>query len=818
MEHTLKTITKTLTNNNKHKFNVNTIFEQKKKVFSKRTNHCRPHHRQPYTTAHYKCAITGTKTTTRECLLLKCITITTTTIMMIPLLSAVVAAAPPHAASSDNKVNRAAWPPLKHHDIWNDDIQDLGATENHQGAGDYRIYDDDDEPTKHHVNYIKGLTNNSLQTLRDIDWNLYSFMNSSSTPAIISTLKDVNFQRRQDRVIHLFPVPVDGECLSNDGRRTGTCFNAYECRNKGGQAKGECAHGFGVCCIYIANCNETISNNITYLVSPSFPSFMPNNITNCKLKIKLMNDDISQLRFDFYHFILGQPNRRTGVCDGDVFNVTGGPGGTFSLCGQNSGQHVYYDVGGRMVPRQTLYGSLRPLRYEDLYPGRNVTGDTSMEIEVSLHFAPRFLPTRLWEIRIAQIPFSQRAPAGCLQYFTGAEGVFQTFNFADNGRHLANQNYRICMRQEIDMCSIVYQPCDDQSFRIGPRTVMRFTSATQNGGVINNGMGAGGGAGTAAMPPAINNMPMMGTMPLMDQMQMQVLSDDVMDTMNMMISSTPITTSTLSTASSADTMSTSTSTATSSTVDTTVSTAASTSATTPTSSTTTTTTSPLNDDAGDSSEAPTSAVMATSTVATMSTAISSVSPSTTTSMSPSADDPDESSEAMASSTTTVSTATRTSSTSMSTTAALSDDVEGSGDGDTRFRPTPSNVSKRPRPTSGGFDLLGFLRTAFEMRFRSARQKKFLTERQKRQFYSNCRDRITMPCIVEDFIGTGLGPLPGCEPVHCGMQFCSNGMWPCRIESTVTPFYVGIHFGDGIGKGSPEDNIGACLRYQQIQCM
>lgn len=76
----------------------------------------------------------------------------------------------------------------------------------------------------------------------------------------------------------------------------------------------------------------------------------------------------------------------------------------------------------------------------------------------------------------------------------------------------------------------------------------------------------------------------------------------------------------------------------------------------------------------------------------------------------------------------------------------------------------------------------------------------------------------MPCIIEDFIGTGLGPLPGCEPVHCGMQFCSSGTWPCRIESTVTPFYVGIHFGDGTGKGSPEDNIGACLRYQQVQCM
>lgn len=160
-----------------------------------------------------------------------------------------------------------------------------------------------------------------------------------------------------------------------------------------------------------------------------------------------------------------------------------------------------------------------------------------------------------------------------------------------------------------------------------------------------------------------------------------------------------------------------------------------------------------------------------------------------------------------------------------TSTPLSDDAEGSGwddenDVNTRFRPTTavSNVSRQPRPTRGGFDFLGFIRSAFDLGFRSSRQIRPLSQRQLRQFYSNCGDRITMPCIIEDFIGTGLGPLPGCEPVHCGMQFCSNGIWPCRIESTVTPFYVGIHFGDGSGKGSAEDNIGACLRYQQVQCM
>lgn len=47
-------------------------------------------------------------------------------------------------------------------------------------------------------------------------------------------------------------------------------------------------------------------------------------------------------------------------------------------------------------------------------------------------------------------------------------GIIQTFNFADNGRHLANQNYRSCVRQEKGLCSIQYEPCNDQSFRIGP--------------------------------------------------------------------------------------------------------------------------------------------------------------------------------------------------------------------------------------------------------------------------------------------------------------------------------------------------------------
>lgn len=74
---------------------------------------------------------------------------------------------------------------------------------------------------------------------------------------------------------------------------------------------------------------------------------------------------------------------------------------------------------------------------------------------------------RLWEIKVTQIPFDQRAPAGCLQYNTGRTGIIRTMNFADNGRHLSDQEYTICNRQEEGMCSIAYEPCDENSFRIG---------------------------------------------------------------------------------------------------------------------------------------------------------------------------------------------------------------------------------------------------------------------------------------------------------------------------------------------------------------
>lgn len=148
-------------------------------------------------------------------------------------------------------------------------------------------------------------------------------------------------------VLNFFPIPVDDECLSDDGRRYGVCLNVYECRIQGGTSRGECALGFGVCCVcmnsyfsilffifyfliinclncmdkdfpltenllcfylllvlVVSSCGQEVANNLTYIISPNFPALMSSDLKSCKLKIKLLSPDVSQLRFDFLHFSL----------------------------------------------------------------------------------------------------------------------------------------------------------------------------------------------------------------------------------------------------------------------------------------------------------------------------------------------------------------------------------------------------------------------------------------------------------------------------------------------------------------------------------
>ncbi|XP_066947495.1 uncharacterized protein [Macrobrachium rosenbergii] len=88
--------------------------------------------------------------------------------------------------------------------------------------------------------------------------------------------------------------------------------------------------------------------------------------------------------------------------------------------------------------------------------------------------------TRNWEILVTQIPCSspQRPPGNCLQYYTGPQGAFSSFNYLQGGpsQYLNNLNYAVCLRKEAGFCSIVYdntvngvkQDFEIVNFRIGP--------------------------------------------------------------------------------------------------------------------------------------------------------------------------------------------------------------------------------------------------------------------------------------------------------------------------------------------------------------
>lgn len=368
----------------------------------------------------------------------------------------------------------------------------------------------------------------------------------------------------------------------------------------------------------------------------------------------------------------------------------------------------------------------------------------------------------MWEIRVTQIPFSQRAPLGCLQYFTGEEGLIQTFNFADNGRHLANQNYRACVRQETGMCSIAYEPCDDQSFRISPNNP--YFDGSQGfygmggfggypggfpGGYPGGFPGAPGGGFPGGAPGGLGGASPAGT-----------FGD--MGAAPIAMSGAPGGGAGGPAAAAA---------------------AGDEGGATPLGDTPT-----LADEGADDLIAEADGDGADNEVA-----------DETPPDNVQADEPIE--------------------------------EEGSGggapiisSGGGGFFSRFSSFFSRTLP-SFSFDYdddeaeIARSLEAREPKIKRRTKRETSLRRNARQLYHYCNDRITLPCVIEDFIGTGASKLSSCLPIHCGNSLCLPGQSsPCRVETSVTPFALGFHFGEGRHKGSAEDNIGACLRFSQQPCL
>lgn len=240
------------------------------------------------------------------------------------------------------------------------------------------------------------------------------------------------------RAFSLFSIvqfPNAGCTASSSSTTYGTCYTSTECSAKGGSADGNCAAGFGVCCLVTSStCGATISTNTSYIRNPGYPSsYTPTSTGSCEFKVSKVSDDICQLRLDFQ--TMSGFAASVGVCS-DSFKTEGQTGkNPPSICGTNTGYHMYTEFGATSDDSITM-----TITY-----GSTTTGKT-------------------WNILARQISCtaSYKAPTDCVQYFTGTSNIVKSYNFA--GAQLLNaQHYTNCIRTEEDYCKILYKEATGQT-------------------------------------------------------------------------------------------------------------------------------------------------------------------------------------------------------------------------------------------------------------------------------------------------------------------------------------------------------------------
>lgn len=313
-----------------------------------------------------------------------------------------------------------------------------------------------------------------------------------------SAASDVPSKRRQ-KDFSLFSVVTfkNEECTSEStltgGARQGTCYTTTECSDKKGMKSGNCASGFGVCCVFLntASATATISENRTYLRNSNFPSYeTATAAVSIVYTIDKMQTDICQIRLDFVKFIIGGPTVSTELLG---YSTT-----TLTTCANDN--MVIADTGGNN--RGTICGGLTGDHlYVELSPTSTDKATVTINTAVSTSVTPA-IAQRVWDIKTSQIPCyaTYRAPAGCDRWLTAATGKITSFNFykvsgstpaaqsttagQNTGIELMNQDIQTCIRREKGMCCVNYLLCtlDTQGILLTDST---GSTALGAGGVKN---------------------------------------------------------------------------------------------------------------------------------------------------------------------------------------------------------------------------------------------------------------------------------------------------------------------------------------------
>ena len=96
--------------------------------------------------------------------------------------------------------------------------------------------------------------------------------------------------------LSLFNVVKFQNDLCAGSKKNGTCYTKAECESKGGTESGDCAQGFGVCCVISLDCGAMSNDNNTYLERTTTTDLVG---SSCSYEICPANSKICRIRYDF---------------------------------------------------------------------------------------------------------------------------------------------------------------------------------------------------------------------------------------------------------------------------------------------------------------------------------------------------------------------------------------------------------------------------------------------------------------------------------------------------------------------------------------
>jgi len=215
----------------------------------------------------------------------------------------------------------------------------------------------------------------------------------------------------------------------------GTCLTSTECTDRGGSKKGNCASGFGVCCVkQLLACGGTIKHNNTYVANVGYPTALTTGaVRTCTYTVNRVDgNNICQLRLDFQTVVMTTGTTGlTTTTSGSSIQAVGKSGVEPPLVsGTLSGDHMYLEVHGA-DPTVTV---------------RTIASGTNEK----------------WNIRLQQIACDSewKAPRDCTQYILEDSGTIRSYNArhttASSNQELTHQDLNICFRQNKGYCGVIF--------------------------------------------------------------------------------------------------------------------------------------------------------------------------------------------------------------------------------------------------------------------------------------------------------------------------------------------------------------------------